>query len=1191
MAAAFADASSRWFAWWLRANGRYLIPSGTKDRTYAIALYLRNLAAIHFELGILAILLGSVLALIDIAGWSLLAHLGYTAPDLVFTAARYLPDWLPVIAFLLPLVAVVGCVIAIEYWCVPWLVRSGTISPGSVVPYWAGMAVLAAVLVAALPLVRSVPTDVGETARLVLWGVGFALVVTWLIAVPLAALVLLKTDPALTVAQRAELTRNGLTRALAVCLRAAALLALAGLVDRVAWFMAFEYRSLGRAGLLLAIAAAAIRAVLPLLSSLLPGRSSTGMLLWLGRLAGYAFAFTLCAWWVSIVDVAALGAAFQHAGPNFAEALAMVAVLGLPALGYALVTGRNIVFLNLSSLHSFYRARLARSYLGAANGKRFGQARGLDARNTVPDPMPSFPAKVSIGDPQPDDDIALADYRPQQHGGPVHLINACINQTRDPRGGLFNQDRRGLALTVASGGQMQVSREGWKGLDEGTPLTLSTWVAVSGAAVAPGLGSLTRGGIAALATFAGLRLGYWWDATTRIRGTTQKSAPLAKSIGLIRETFGVFRGTDRPDWFLTDGGHFENTGAYALLAERAEVIVLADCGADPKYAFGDVENLVRKARIDLQADILFHRPRQRPSPKSPAPTPLDAKYRLARHTPPDPDWPDVLDAFGSLNDLASPDSTACLALARIRYLGERRGDGILILVKPNVSSGLPVDLVNFKAENPDFPQQTTADQFFSEAQWESYSQLGYFLGAKLEREFIAAVVDPGCLWFERDEVSPFDVQKAEKRSADAGSPPARSRLPARIGATAITGIGLGAAATVGVSAWQAIDSVRTSYAKQTADERAALKELTDLWAKLAPATPAAARESKDNVQAIGALAAAIVRSADTLCPAHEAGWFQASPVAGSVYNTALKECGHLPAAGRPTSCTVLLEASHPSLQRPLPDCLVRIEGVSNAVPPPHYWVYDYSNDAPYARAHPCDLTAATRRKAENDYQTGKLRLEAPAADDASSNDLPPECRLDRTVPTEEAPLATDVASAASAALAPPPPPPPPISMQGVGPTKLTPTHPPASGPITAASAASAVVPVPPPPPPVAVPASTAISIPPDVCKGITVYTQIYGGQQRDEVRNYREPWRSLGASVPPVEDVYATARAAGRAQPLAVSRTTVRYHTAQGQACAEALASKLKPGTRVEPLSPRLKAVPGVVEVWIAPGPQASAAN
>jgi hypothetical protein len=37
--------------------------------------------------------------------------------------------------------------------------------------------------------------------------------------------------------------------------------------------------------------------------------------------------------------------------------------------------------------------------------------------------------------------------------------------------------------------------------------------------------------------------------------------------------------------FLSDGGHFENTGAYALLAERAKLVVLADCGADPEYRF------------------------------------------------------------------------------------------------------------------------------------------------------------------------------------------------------------------------------------------------------------------------------------------------------------------------------------------------------------------------------------------------------------------------------------------------------------------------------------------------------------------------------------------------------------------------------------------------------------------------------
>jgi len=166
-------------------------------------------------------------------------------------------------------------------------------------------------------------------------------------------------------------------------------------------------------------------------------------------------------------------------------------------------------------------------------------------------------------------------------------------------------------------------------------------------------------------------------------------------------------------------------------------------------------------------------------------------------------------------------------------------------------------------------------------------------------------------------------------------------------------------------------------------------------------------------------------------------------------------------------------------------------------------------------------------------------------------------------------------------------------------TAATPVRPPASSPSSALPTASAVgdpgapltAAVPErPPKPVASAASAAAPPSAEVCKGITVYTQVYGGQQRDEVRGYREPWRGLGASVPPIEDVYATARAAGRALPLAVNQTTVRYHTAEGQACAEALASTLRPGTwRVEPLSARMKAVPGVVEVWIAPTPQARA--
>ncbi|CAN5441096.1 hypothetical protein BH09PSE5_BH09PSE5_49330 [soil metagenome] len=1245
---AFDDASSRWFAWWLRANGRYLIPRGAKDRTYAIALYIRNLVAVHFELGLLAVLIGVVLALVDIGGWKLLSWLGYTRPELVFAAARFLPDWLPVVAFLIPIVAALGCIAAVAYWCVPWLVGATDRRRRQMVLLkWIGVLVFAVVLLRLKPLLGAVHTDVGDTLRTVLGGVTFFLVATWVLAVPFATVVLYKIDNGQSTQLRADAARTRLTGWLANCLRAATLLVLVGVVDRTAWFMAFEYTSLGQTGLVLAVIAALIRALLPTMTGLMPGRSSTSVLLMFGRLVGYLLTFAVAAWWVSIVYRSALGAGFQRSGPNFSDALLVLTFIGVPVAGYLLITGRNLAFLNLSSLHAFYRARLIRSYLGAANGKRFGLVEPNGALSKLPSPMPVFPTTVSVGDPQRDDDITLDQYLPQRYGGPVHLINVCVNQTRDPRGGLFNQDRRGLALSVASGGYMQVAQEGWKSMQANSAMTLGTWTAISGAAVAPGLGGLTRGGISALATFAGLRLGFWWDSDTRegaandandanndaTKAPKPKWAGVAKTIGLVRETFGIFRGTDNPDWFLTDGGHFENTGAYALLAERAEVIVLADCGADPTYAFGDIENLVRKARIDLQAEIYFHKPRLHTEPDA-APAddgPAAVKPRFRTAKPPAPvtePWPAEMEAFGSLNDLASPASTACLAMATVQYGGARPGTGVIILIKPNISNGLPVDLVNFKAENPAFPQEATADQFFSEAQWESYSQLGYFLGAKLTTSFIEGIVAQPERYFERDEQSPLDAKEKLDAKLQSAKASVLSRLPARIGSAAVsTGIGLGAAATIGVSAWQAIDSVRTSNAKQTADERSALKELTDLWAKVAPPSQL---EAPGNVAAVGALAAAIVRTADTLCPSREAGWFQTSPVAGSVYDTALQQCGLLADSARPTPCTVLLEAAHPSLQSTLPNCLVRSDGAPQAVPPPRYWVYDYADDAPFVRAHPCDPVAAVRRKAQTDYAYGILRLESVAAVNAANAapiEMPEECANAVPAPTvpDSGAEAWQGSSAGSgsgsgsgsssaqsgrsggdvASL-------PPTVTRGIGsvirrasdawsgavpatrsleppkgasaPSPASSTEPvPAAGPPVEPAAPAPLQPPVEAARPAPAPAPAPVPVPDDICAGTTVYTQVYGADQRAAARQFQKTWRTFGATVPAVEDFFAAARGAGRAPPLAVSTTTVRYHDAASRNCALALGPVV--GARdwkVEPLSPRLKAMPGVVEVWIA---------
>ena len=66
---AIADVDRARFGWWLRGNGRYLIPGGPRDMLFAGALYLRNLFATHIELAIAASLIGMVLAATNLLLW------------------------------------------------------------------------------------------------------------------------------------------------------------------------------------------------------------------------------------------------------------------------------------------------------------------------------------------------------------------------------------------------------------------------------------------------------------------------------------------------------------------------------------------------------------------------------------------------------------------------------------------------------------------------------------------------------------------------------------------------------------------------------------------------------------------------------------------------------------------------------------------------------------------------------------------------------------------------------------------------------------------------------------------------------------------------------------------------------------------------------------------------------------------
>ena len=51
-------------------------------------------------------------------------------------------------------------------------------------------------------------------------------------------------------------------------------------------------------------------------------------------------------------------------------------------------------------------------------------------------------------------------------------------------------------------------------------------------------------------------------------------------------------------------------------------------------------------------------------------------------------------------------------------------DGILVYLKTSLTGDEPADVLNYHRQHAAFPHQTTANQWFTESQFESYRRLG-----------------------------------------------------------------------------------------------------------------------------------------------------------------------------------------------------------------------------------------------------------------------------------------------------------------------------------------------------------------------------------------------------------------------------------------------------------------------------------
>lgn len=360
------------------------------------------------------------------------------------------------------------------------------------------------------------------------------------------------------------------------------------------------------------------------------------------------------------------------------------------------------VDINEFSMHRLYRNRLVRAYLGASvdPGERGGQVQ----------PFTGFS----------NDDLLITELAPEtpedpssiRYPAPLHLINTTLNLVGGEE--LAWQERKGASFILSplySGfrtAEDQGSSSGgpfgyrWtRGYaDVPKKLTLGSAFTISGAAASPNMGFRSSPALAFLLTVFNVRLGWWLGNPSRDRWN--RSGPRFGPLHLLNEVFGLT--SDRKKYvYLSDGGHFENLGIYELVKRRCRFIVASDAGADPEMEFQDLGNAIRKCRTDLGVEIDLRPVALRPSEDTGL-------------------------------------STWHCAVGTIHYDDRHpgQGKGTLLYLKTSVTGDEPEDVRNYRRQNPEFPHQSTGDQFFDESQFESYRELGHHVASSALEEAVTA---------------------------------------------------------------------------------------------------------------------------------------------------------------------------------------------------------------------------------------------------------------------------------------------------------------------------------------------------------------------------------------------------------------------------------------------------------------------
>lgn len=343
------------------------------------------------------------------------------------------------------------------------------------------------------------------------------------------------------------------------------------------------------------------------------------------------------------------------------------------------VLSGTIVNLNYISLHRFYRDRVMEAFMpdfDPTTNAYAAEARRADV------------ARLS----------AMCD--PESPIGPYHLINTnlILNDATALRWPL-----RGGDAFVLSPRFCGSTATGWtptkEFVDDG--MTLPTAIAISGASINPdaaadGIGPTRSTSISVLLALLNIRLGYW----IKKPGSGGGFPPNHFDPG-VTEFLGRAASQSARRLQLSDGGHFENLGIYELLRRKCRLIVACDADQDEDFAFEDLKNLLTLAEQDCGASI-------------------DFGYG-------------GLDPLMPRRRLIYPAGVMCSDSAYLcgKIVYRDAPPGTLIYVKATLLQRLRLELLGYRGTDPEFPDDTTLDQFFDEPKFEAYRELGFAIADRL----------------------------------------------------------------------------------------------------------------------------------------------------------------------------------------------------------------------------------------------------------------------------------------------------------------------------------------------------------------------------------------------------------------------------------------------------------------------------